>query len=240
VLAHELRNALSAAYMSLVVIKKGTVGMRGPTADVLDRSLALMGTLIDRSLAEVRLRTDSVAWPERFRLADALDQIRAMMRSEVENRNLDFLVEIDRDLEVETDRQFLMSALSNLVQNALKYTCTGTRVSLRIRRTSDRLVIEVEDECGGWPPGKAEELFRPFVRGKHQRPGMGLGLSIAMRAIGAINGEIHIRDLPGKGCIVIVDLPAVLVLPPPRAKKSRSKSGAKRSPAIRRQTGRSG
>ena len=74
-LAHELRNALYAATVSLVVIKKGTVGTRGPTADVLDRSLTLMGELIDRSLAEVRLRTDPTPVPERFRLADALDQI---------------------------------------------------------------------------------------------------------------------------------------------------------------------
>ena len=233
-LAHELRNALAAAAMSLTVIKKGTVGTRGATADVLDRSLTLMGTMIDRSLAEVRLRTDPRPVPERFRLADALDQIGATVRHDVESRNLDFVVEIDRDLEIETDRQFLTSAVSNLVQNALKYTRPKSLVSLRGRRTDDRLVIEVEDKCGGLPPGKIDELFRPFVRGKHQSPGVGLGLSIAMRAIKAISGGIRVRDLPGKGCIFIVELPAVLALPPPRAQKSRARSRAKRIPPTRR------
>jgi signal transduction histidine kinase len=233
-LAHELRNALAAAAMSLTVIKRGTVGTRGPTADVLDRSLTLMGTLIDRSLAEVRLRTDPRPVPERFRLADALDQIGATVRHDVESRNLKVVVEIDRDLEIGTDRQFLTSAVSNLVQNALKYTREGSQVSLRGRRTDGRLVIEVEDSCGGLPPGKIDELFRPFVRGKHQRPGVGLGLSIAMRAIKAINGEIRVRDLPGKGCIFTVELPAVLVLPPLRTQRSRSTSRAKRTLPTRR------
>jgi len=212
VLAHELRNTLSAAAMSFAVIKKGTVGMGGQTADVLDRSLTRMGALIDRSLAEVRLRMDPTPVPERFRLADALDQIGATVRREIDSRNLEFVLEIDRELEVETDRQFLMSAVSNLVQNALKYTAAGGHVSLRGQCTGDRLVIEVEDECGGLPPGKVDELFLPFVRRTHQSPGLGLGLLIAMRAINAIDGEIRVRDLPGKGCIFSVELPVVLVL----------------------------
>jgi signal transduction histidine kinase len=129
----------------------------------------------------------------------------------LDRRNLEFVLEMDRALEVETDRQFLMSAVSNLVQNALKYTRTGGCVSVRGHCTDNgRLVIEVRDECGGLPPGKVDELFRPFARGAAQSPGVGLGLSIARRAAKAIHGEIRVRDLPGKGCIFIVELPAVL------------------------------
>jgi len=210
-LAHELRNTVSAAAMSFAALKKGTVGIGGQTAEVLDRSLTRMCALIDRSLAEVRLRTDPAPVPERFRLADALDQIGATVRREIDSRNLQLVLEMDRDLEVETDRQFLMSALSNLVQNALKYTRTGGRVSVRARRLESRVVIEVQDECGGLPPGKVEELFRPFVRGGRRTPGVGLGLSIARRAIKAIEGDIRASDLPGIGCTFIIELPAVLL-----------------------------
>jgi signal transduction histidine kinase len=126
-------------------------------------------------------------------------------------------LDTDRELEVETDRQFLMSAVSNLVQNAVKYTRAGGHVSVRAHCSDNRLVIEVEDECGGLPPGKGEELFRPFVRGGHQTPGVGLGLSIAMRAIKAIRGEIRVHDIPGKGCTFVVELPAVLLPAPKQA-----------------------
>ena len=205
-LAHELRNVLYAATMSLEVMKKG-IETGGWTSDALDRSLTLMGTLIDRSLAEVRLQTEAPSLAERFRLADAVDQIRETVRREVESRDLKLGVEIDRELEVEADRQFLMSVVSSLVQNALQYTQRGSRVSLRARCTDGRLVIEVEDECGGWPQGKVDEVFLPFVRGRANRPGAGLTLSIAKRAIEEINGELRVRDLPGKGCVFSVELP---------------------------------
>lgn len=209
-LAHELRNTLAAAAMSFQLIKKGTVGMGGPTADVLERSIARMSALIDRSLAEVRLNTEPAPMPERFRLADALDQIGATVQLEINRRSLRFDVEVDRELEITTDRQFFMSAVSNLVQNALKYTRLGSRVCMRGRCAGDSLLIEVEDECGGLPPGKADELFRPFVRGTHQQPGIGLGLSIARRAAKALHGEIRVRDLPGKGCIFTIELRGLL------------------------------
>lgn len=208
-LAHELRNALSAATMALRLLKEGTVAPRGPTANVLDRNLARMGVLIDRSLAEVRLGTDSEPVPERFRLADALDEIKAIAQYEANRRKLELVIDVDRALELETDIQFFMSAVSNLVQNALKYTREGSHVSVRGHRKGDNLVIEVEDECGGLPPGGGEGLLRPFVRGTHQTAGVGLGLSIAARAIKAVGGELRIRDLPGKGCIFLVELPCV-------------------------------
>jgi signal transduction histidine kinase len=205
-LAHELRNVLYAATVSLEVMKKG-IETGGSTSDALDRSLTLMGTLIDRSLAEAPLQAEAAPSAERFRLADAVDQIRETVRREVENRDLELGVEVDRELEVEADRQFLMSVVSNLVQNALQYTRRGSRVSLRARCTDGRLVVEVEDECGGLPPGKVDEVFLPFVRGRASRPGAGLTLSIAKRAIEDINGELRVRDLPGKGCVFIVELP---------------------------------
>jgi signal transduction histidine kinase len=65
----------------------------------------------------------------------------------------------------------------------------------------------VEDECGGLPPGKVEDLFRPFEQRGTDRSGMGLGLTICRKAAHANHGEILVRDLPGKGCIFTLDLP---------------------------------
>jgi len=213
-LAHELRNTLAAAALSFEVIKKGTVGVSGPTANTLDRSLKRMKALVDRSLAEVRLDTDSVAVPERVLLEEVLDQIQATMRREIEDRGLRLTLTVEDKLEVHADRQFLMSALSNIVQNALKYSRPGGLVSVRARIVKERVLFEVEDECGGMPPGKLEELSRPFVRAATKRPGVGLGLSIVKRAVKALGGELRIQDKPGNGCIFTVDLPRT---PPPES-----------------------
>lgn len=209
-LAHELRNALSAATMAFTVIKQGTVGMRGATSDVLERSLARMNGLVERSLAEVRLQTDPTLVRERIWLASAIHQAAATVRRDVSTRRLDLQIDVDRALQLETDEQFFISVVSNLLQNAVKYTREGGRVAVRGHRTGERIVIEVEDECGGFPPEKLAKLVQPFARGLHEQTGMGLGLSIAMRAIKALEGEIKVRDLPGKGCIFAVELPAAL------------------------------
>lgn len=69
-----------------------------------------------------------------------------------------------------------------------------------------------EDECGGLPPGKSEDLFESFAQRAHDPSGLGLGLSICRRAAQVCAGEVYVRDLPGKGCIFTLDLPRK---PPP-------------------------
>jgi signal transduction histidine kinase len=70
-----------------------------------------------------------------------------------------------------------------------------------------RVVIEIEDRCGGLPPGAAENLFAPFVQVSDDRSGLGLGLTIAYQVVDAHGGTLEVRDLPGRGCVFAVALP---------------------------------
>ena len=114
---------------------------------------------------------------------------------------------VEEELVVEADRQMLGSAVSNLLQNAFKFSRPKGQVSLAARVVADRILIEVEDECGGLPDGKAEELFQPFEQRSRDRTGLGLGLSISRRAIEANKGTLRVRNLHGKGCVFTIDLP---------------------------------
>ncbi|MEO7109187.1 MAG: ATP-binding protein [Polyangiaceae bacterium] len=107
---------------------------------------------------------------------------------------------------IEGDRQILEAAVSNLLQNAFKFTRKNGSVALRALATTDRVLFEIEDECGGLP-GDPEALFRPFEQQGADRSGVGLGLSICRKAAKANAGEIRARDLPGKGCVFTLDLP---------------------------------
>src|SRR5262249_60609026 len=97
-------------------------------------------------------------------------------------------------------------ALSNLVQDAIKFSRAGGHVVMRARAVNGTSVIEVEDECGGLPPGKEEELFAPFVQKGNDRRGLGLGLSVTREAVEAHGGHLSVTNLPGKGCIFSVSL----------------------------------
>jgi signal transduction histidine kinase len=108
---------------------------------------------------------------------------------------------------VEVDSHLLASAVSNLLQNAFKFTHARGHVSLRARKKGDRVLIEVEDECGGLLPGKAEELFRPFERRGTDKSGLGLGLATTRRSVDVNGGDIRVENMPGKGCVFTISLP---------------------------------
>jgi signal transduction histidine kinase len=210
VLAHELRNLLNTAILSFDSIKSGRVAAGGSTGIVHGRSLLGLRDVIDRSLADVRLDA-GLERLERISVADFIEEIEISAAMQAQVRAIEFVVKsIDRAVDIEGDRQILAAAISNLLQNAFKFTPKTGKVSLTVRSTADRVLFEIEDECGGLPPGKIEELFRPFEQRGADRTGVGLGLSISLKAAKANAGDIRIRDLPGQGCVFTLDLPRQL------------------------------
>jgi signal transduction histidine kinase len=213
ILAHELRNLLNTATLTFESIKSGRVAAGGSTGMVHARSLMGLSDLIDRSLADVRLDA-GVARLERISVAGFVEEIEIGAFLQARARGLHFAVtSVDRGVTIEGDRQILAAAVSNLLRNAFKFTRKDGNVSLMARATGDRVLFEVEDECGGLPPGKTEDLFRPFEQRGDDRSGIGLGLSICLKAAKANGGEIRVRDLPGKGCVFTLDLPRKPSLP---------------------------
>jgi signal transduction histidine kinase len=214
VLAHELRNHLNAAMLAFDIIKMGSVGVGGQTSAVLDRSLRGLRNLIDRSLAEVRLATDVTESRELISMATFIEEMEIVAAMEARVLDLRFHVSpVPGDAFIYADRQLLTSALSNLLQNACKFTRPGGLVTLQVRVTGDRALIEVHDECGGLPAGVEAQAIRPFNQAHSNRKGLGLGLVIARRAIARDGGKLRVQDLPGEGCIFTVDMPLAGPLP---------------------------
>ena len=212
-LAHELRNHLNTAMLAFDSIKTGRVAVGGSTGQVLSRSLLSLRALIDRSLAEVRLDA-GIEKLEKIRVADLMDELEIGASLQAQQLGLDFVMHsVDRSVTVEGDRPVLTAAIFNLLQNAFKFTRPHTKVSLTAIATADRVLFDIEDECGGLPPGKSEEMFRPFQQRGGDRSGVGLGLSICVKAAHANGGTVRVRDLPGIGCVFTLDLPRKV--PPP-------------------------
>jgi signal transduction histidine kinase len=206
-LAHELRNLLSSAFLAFEMIKTGSVGVGGSTAAVLGRSLRGLRDLIDRELAVVRLGA-GVHHREVVVVRDFIEDVEVAATMDANARGLHFSVtSVAKDVMVQADRQILTSVVANILQNAFKFTRAGGHVSLRARATGDRVLIDVEDECGGLPPGRADELFRPFEQRGRDRTGLGLGLAIAHQGARLSDGAIHVVNRPGSGCVFSLDLP---------------------------------
>ena len=219
-LAHDLRNHIHTASLALEAVRAGTVGVHGATGAILGHSLARLRTLIDRSLADVRLTAGMAPRPERFSVSEFIAEVASSASLEAMTRNCELdVLPVDPDLVVDADRDLLFCALGNLLQNAFKFTRPRTRVSLKAHAGADSVLIDVADHCGGLPVADAERMFLPFTQGGGDRSGMGLGLSISRRTVEANGGTLNVRNLPGTGCIFTIALPRYPLLrtPPPLA-----------------------
>ena len=210
--AHELRDLLNAALLAFHALKRGAVAINGNTGAVLGRSLTGLRHVVDRTLSEVRLAAGT-SRRERLRVTHFIDEIAANGVLQAEDRAIRFTVTpVDPALAVDADPQLLASAVMNLLTNAFKFTAAGGDVMLRAHAHGDRLLLEVEDRCGGIPDGKTS-IFQAFgERRGSDRSGLGLGLSIARQSVRALGGDIRVHNLPGTGCIFVIDLPAAGVL----------------------------
>jgi signal transduction histidine kinase len=207
VFAHEMRNVLSTATMSFGILKRGQVAIGGTVGAILDRSLQSLNDLIDRSLAEVRLESN-IHHRERIGMAEFIEEAEVAAVIAAKTRDQRLTVDpVEYGIAIDGDRQLLAAAVANLLQNAFKFTHPRGSVRLRTHTTADRVLIDVEDECGGLPPGKLDALFRPFNQRGADRTGLGLGLSISHRSVRANGGELLVRDVPGTGCVFTIDLP---------------------------------
>ena len=204
-LAHELRNALMTATFASESLRTGLAGTRSRTTAILQRSLERMRALITDTLDGVReeSRPDLVLEP-----ALLCELFAALDLTPPPGKRVELVVDIPDDMVVCVHRSSFLSVVGNLVQNALKFTRQDGRVCVRAGLDADRVVIQVEDECGGLSV-EPEELFASFVQRHSDRSGVGLGLTIAAQAAERSGACVRGRNLPGTGCVFSVILPPV-------------------------------
>lgn len=209
--AHELRNLVTTATLSVHILKSGNVGLSGATGQVLDRSLQGLCKLIDRSLAEVRINSGAIIETRPFSLSGFVAELKLTASLEAAERKCIFVVaKVDTRLALMGDRDLLLAAAGNLLQNAFKFTQPRSEVTLNAYSAGGRILIDVEDNCGGLHPGAVDSMFQPYVQLDANRSGVGLGLSIAKQSVEANGGLLSVRDVPGTGCVFTIDLPRYL------------------------------
>jgi signal transduction histidine kinase len=206
-LAHELRNPLSSMKLALGKLdRQGLLPEGDRAAAVLKSGLDRLSSLVDHALIEVKLEAGGNLNLEDLNLDDFVWALHAEMASDAEEKQI--TVELDlKPGRLRGDRKYLHSALSNLLRNAIKFTHIGGTIRLRIKEATDRVIFEVEDQCGGLPKGNVQKAFDPFVQLGQDRSGFGLGLAIAKQAVDAHEGVLRVHDVPGHGCVFVLDLP---------------------------------
>ena len=113
---------------------------------------------------------------------------------------------------VRLDRDALEQVLLNLLDNAAKYAASGERAAVRLRPTTDGFRLEVRDFGPGIPPSERKQVFAAFHRSDDrlttERPGCGLGLSIAARLAAEMGGHLTLEANQPTGCLFILNVHA--------------------------------
>jgi signal transduction histidine kinase len=201
-LAHEIRNPLQTARTAAQLLRSETPSR---AVEVLERSLAQLSETVDHALVDARLRgidAGSALHRERIDLGALLKHCIEDAMPDAEARRIALVLD-EAPVRIHADARVLRSAFGNLIRNAVKFTRSGGKVTVRARPG----LVEIEDQCGGLQSGDEQKIFEAFRQSNEDRSGFGLGLAIARQAIEAHSGTISVRNLPGQGCIFAATLP---------------------------------
>ena len=214
-IAHDMRSPvtrLRGAAESLLSepdVTEREEDMAGHAIEECDRILGLVNTILEITAAESNMmafKDETLDFSKLVR--EGVDLFKFM----IEDKKLHVNLALEDGLEVRGDRGLLQRILSNLLDNAVKYTASGGTISLCLNRVSNLVRLQVKDTGIGVPDGESELIFRRFYRGDRNRtlPGNGLGLTFCRAVLTSMGGQIfHLHAQPGPGSVFTVELPQV-------------------------------
>jgi PAS domain S-box-containing protein len=214
-LAHELRNPLAPIRTGLAVLElASSIDATVKTREIMERQVEHMVRLIDDLLDVSRITSGKIQLKkEQVDVRSVLDTALELSRPFIEESRHELLVSTpEESLLLDVDPVRMAQVVSNLLNNAAKYTPEGGRVELSVERDGSEVVIEVRDNGVGLAPEALTKIFELFNQvGKtldRSRGGLGIGLAIVKRLVEMHNGHIRAESQgPGKGSAFVVRLP---------------------------------
>jgi len=213
--SHELRTPLAAlrgiGEMSLKQPRTASDyrDAIGSMLEEIDRLTNLVDTLLRLSYGDagtVRLS------PATIDLVELARDVAASLGILAEERNQRLDVDAPQPVIATVDRLVLREAITNIVDNAIKYGPNGSHVGIRVYAAGDRAVVEISDEGSGVAPAHRDRIFDRFFRVDEGRGresgGTGLGLSIAKWAVDVNGGRLSVENGAAGGAVFRIDLPA--------------------------------
>lgn len=223
-MSHEIRTPMNGMLVMAELLAKAELpGRLNRYAEVINKSgqglLTIINDILDFSKIEAgRMSLEDGTWAPRELAVDVLDVFHDRARA----KGVELVCHVDQFVpsSLGGDPVRLRQVLSNLVNNAIKFTDQGAvAVEARLTDAADKLRIVVRDTGIGIPSEKCATIFEAFLQADQsttrQFGGTGLGLAIAKRLVGAMDGRIWAESVVGQGSDFIVELPVKGATVPP-------------------------
>ncbi|RLD16385.1 MAG: hypothetical protein DRI22_01305 [Caldiserica bacterium] len=203
-ITHDLRSPMTSIRGFLEVLKEEQAGplneQQKSFLDIMDKSSERLLNLINDLLDTAKMEQGKfVIKPVEFDLKEAVSSVVDSLKGQAMKEGIEIDYEYDgRDFKVYADKELIERVYSNLVGNALKFTPSGGKVTVRVFEKDGYFLSEVEDTGEGIPPEYLDKIFDKFQQvGK--RKGTGLGLTICKYIVEAHGGKIWVNSKLGEG-----------------------------------------
>jgi signal transduction histidine kinase len=208
--AHHFRTPVTALRLQIGSLKANpTANHREVLAD-MELGVRRMSTLTNQLLALARSESpqEGAVSETAIPVASVIREVIAAVLPLAREKGVELAMRTESDPYVRADRDALVTLLSNITDNAVRYSNPGGRVEFSVQNTGDEVVIEVADSGPGLPEEMLTEVFKRFFRHNDSEEGSGLGLSIASALADRLNGSISLKNRKDRsGLIAIVRLP---------------------------------
>jgi signal transduction histidine kinase len=209
-IAHDLRTPLTRARLMLERGRTGATTLEqlqmvaDKTIEALDQALSMVTAIL--RLAEIE-RSQRFAGFGNVALADLIREVADMYQPIAEDKGVTLLIHSLHELNVDGDRDLLIEAIANLVDNAIKFTPAGGQVEIGLFRGNGQNIVRVRDTGSGISEHERDAVVRRFYRSDKIRhtSGLGLGLNLVAAIVKLHGFRFTIR--PGPGCVVEIGCP---------------------------------
>ncbi|MDH3324700.1 MAG: HAMP domain-containing histidine kinase [Candidatus Peregrinibacteria bacterium] len=178
---------------------------------VIEDELVRLSYLISQILKLSKVETESLKINfEKVEIISFLRNFFEKFSQIISTHNFVFNEPKEKNLVVSIDRNEMGEALQTLLENAIKYTPQNGTIKLSISSTTKNVIISILDNGPGIPKKIQKKIFDPFYRGSTNKPGSGLGLSIAKKTIELHGGKISVKSEEKKFTEFKFTIPRVL------------------------------
>jgi len=222
ILGHELRNPLGAIMAAVELSRRRAAAPDNGEIGIIQRQSRHLARLVDDLLDVSRITSGKIVLERvAVELADLAERCVQSLQPAARAQQLDVAVVADRDVRVEGDVVRLEQIVTNIVNNAIKYTPPGGRVTVEIRPEGDNALIAVRDSGAGIAPEMLPKIFNLFAQAQdtldRAQGGMGIGLTLVRSLVSLHGGTIEARSEGlGRGSEFRILLPLFVGLSPAR------------------------
>ena len=215
VISHDLKNAFTSLILGTEMLNENSDLDRDEISIIakeLDRNVKNNFNMMQNLLEWARIQMGRIDFkPQRFNLSQSIDEALKILKYKARKKNLSFVTQIDKELNVYADARMIFSVIQNLVGNAIKFSKIGGEISIAALQEKDKIKLTISDNGVGISKENLKNLFKidkiKSTKGTEGEKGTGFGLILCREFILKNKGTIFVDSILGYGTKVTVYLP---------------------------------